>query len=85
MAKADAAKPAEAPKPAPTLREQIEAAVERREKAISAAAGVDRSTPSGAAAVTERKAAKAAVEAFRSTANLVLVDEIERAVKARKA
>ena len=62
-----------AEKPAPSLSEQIRTAAVAREKAI--AAGEPQA----------RKAAKAAVEKFRTKANMVLVDEIEQDVKAGKA
>ena len=60
-------------KPEPTLRERIQVALDARAKAIAKGEPV------------ARKAAKAAVEAFRTKEHYVLVDELERAMKAAKA
>ncbi len=60
-------------KPEPTLREKIQAALDARVKAIAKGEPV------------ARKAAKAAVEALRTKEDYVLVDKLERDMKAAKA
>ena len=78
MADKNVAKPEPKPavkaeKPEPTVAEQIQAALDERKKAIAKGEPV------------ARKAAKAVVEALRTKENYVLVDELERAMKAAKA